>query len=127
MPLWVPAPCGPSYDGSERAATDRLILTPVNLESELEGAREDFLVVISSPPLTVRKGTSFQYPLTVRSTAGEVRYALEFGPAGMQVSDKGLVSWEVPRDFDGSQAAVAISIRDASGQEKLHSFRVRVR
>jgi hypothetical protein len=46
------------------------------------------------------------------------------GPDGLQVAPEGEVRWRIPADFGAAEAEVQVSIRDAAGQELLHTFRI---
>jgi hypothetical protein len=57
-----------------------------------------------------------------------MKYQLSSGPEGMTVSPNGKVTWKVPDEFDGEDpTTVVVSITDASGQETLHTFELRIR
>jgi hypothetical protein len=109
------------------AAADRLLLHPFDVEEALEKSGRNYLVVTSQPPLAATKGTTYTYALKVRSKRGGLKYKLEAAPTGMTLSPGGTVSWEVPTGFVEAQTNVLISITDASGQERFHSFTLDVR
>jgi hypothetical protein len=61
--------------------------------------------------------------LAVKSKKGGVRYKLESGPAGMALDGNGRLTWRTPA---GTEGDVLISVRDQSGQEVFHTFKVEV-
>jgi predicted Zn finger-like uncharacterized protein len=108
--------------GAER---DRLLLRRVNLAEQLEKTGADYLVVLSEPP-PARAGQPFAYQLDIRSKRGGVKAKLESGPKGLQVTPDGQVSWAVPAKLAEREAEVLLTLRDASGQEVFHTFRVEI-
>jgi hypothetical protein len=101
---------------------DRVVLRRLDLDEALKRQGEDYLVVLSAPPLQAELGDRFAYRLDVRSGAGGVPYRLDQGPEDMKVSDDGLLSWTVPRGFTGKTAPVLVTVRDAGGKEVFHRF-----
>jgi hypothetical protein len=104
---------------------DRLILRRVELAEQLEKSDTDYLVVVSRPPLA-KAGTAFAYRLDIRSRKGGAAVKLESGPAGLNVTAAGEVSWNVPADIEEQEAEVVVTVRDKSGQETLHRFAVEI-
>jgi hypothetical protein len=102
---------------------DQLILYRFDPEAELERSGVDYLVVTSRPPLTAKKGQELVYQLAVKSKKGGVKYKLESGPAGMALDGNGRLTWRVPA---GTEGDVLIGVRDQSGQEVFHTFKVEV-
>jgi hypothetical protein len=102
---------------------DRLVLRRVDLGSRLERSRSDYLLVASKPP-PARAGTTFSYPLDIRSRKGGVKIKLESGPEGLQVSPEGRVTWAIPANFGEPEVEVQLTISDASGQETFHNFKI---
>jgi hypothetical protein len=89
----------------------------------MDKAGVDYLMVLSRPPLA-KAGKDFSYKLDVRSNKGGVKVKLELGPDGLKVSPEGKATWAVPKDFDGPDADVVVSLSDSSGQETFHTFQV---
>ena len=85
-------------------------------------AAADKLVLTSIPPTFASAGRLFQHQIAVKSKAGGVKYKLETGPKGAKVSPTGQVRWPVPRTFNQATATLIISIKDAAGQEVLHTI-----
>ena len=84
------------------------------------------LVITSSPPPRAEPGKSWSYPLAVKSSKGPVRAKLTAGPPGMKVSDDLKVTWTVPAQPQEKEVGVALTISDGGGQEKVHSFKIRL-
>jgi len=102
-----------------------LVLHHLDLEKELEDSGIDYLYVASRPPTAVPAGATYRYQIEAKSKSGEVDFELVSGPPSMKVNREGLVTWRTPRrsneDFE-----VIVSIRDESGQQQTHSFKVSV-
>jgi hypothetical protein len=105
---------------------DRLILHRFDVQEALEKSGLDYLLVVSAPRTSARRGTTYRYAVRVKSKQGGVTYRLESGPAGMKVSPGGLLTWTVPGDFANVEATVILSVKDRSGQEIFHTFRVQI-
>lgn len=108
------------------ATDDKLILQRFNLVSLLDKAGVDYLFVASQPVTQAVKGSTYNYPLSVKSKKGGVKVKLVSGPPGMEVTADGRTTWAVPADFADAAADVILSVTDASGQEVFHSFKVTV-
>jgi hypothetical protein len=105
----------------------RLMLRHLDVEEELEKSGINYLFVISEPPPIARRGAEYGYQLSVKSKSAGVTYKLDSGPAGMAISQTGKLTWPVPADFAEQETDIIVTIRDKTGQECLHSFKVRVR
>jgi hypothetical protein len=101
---------------------DRLILHRFDAEQALEKSGIDYLLVTSQPSLVAKKGQTYHYQATVKCRKGEVKYCLDSSPKGMQISEKGLITWLVPVDFVDSETRVILSARNASGREVFQPF-----
>jgi hypothetical protein len=103
---------------------DRLVLHRFNVEAALEKSGLDYLLVTSSPPTQVKRGTLYTYQVVVKSNKGGVQWRLDSGPPGMKLSAKGVLTWPVPKDFAEAQADVLITVTDAGGREAFHRFAI---
>jgi S1-C subfamily serine protease len=101
---------------------DRLFLYRFDVDRLVAASRLDYLLVSSQPPTTARRGQTFTYPIRVLSRRGGVTYRLNAGPLGMQIGPDGKLSWVVPADFADKDVSVIVTIRDAGGQERFHTF-----
>ena len=108
------------------AADDQLILQRFNLVNLLDKAGVDYLFVASQPVTQAVKGSTYSYPLSVKSKKGGVKVKLVSGPPGMDVTADGRTTWAVPAVFADPTADVILSVTDDSGQEVFHSFKVTV-
>jgi hypothetical protein len=104
------------------ASNDRLVLKRFDPEEALQKSGLNYLVVTSQPVPTLRKGSLFLYQISVKSKQGGVTYRLDSGPPGMELSPSGLVRWPVPRDYADKLASAIVVVRDASNQERFHTF-----
>ncbi|MEM7476443.1 MAG: serine protease [Planctomycetota bacterium] len=109
-----------------KAGSDSIYIRHIDIEDLLESSDIDYLYVMSRAPNSVRTGQTFRYQVEVRSKRGGVTYSLESAPKGMSVSRSGLVTWSVPKSARGSLESVIMLVSDSSGQQKFHSFEVRV-
>jgi S1-C subfamily serine protease len=104
---------------------DQLILHRFDVDALLENSGIDYLLVTSQPPTSALREGTYTYQLTVKSKKGGIKYALDSGPEGMEISETGLVRWPVPADAKDEQAVV-ITVRDAAGQEAFHTFTIKI-
>lgn len=109
------------------AAADRLVVRRFDVGEALVRDGAAFLFVESLPPRTALRGEKWRYRPEVRSKRGGTRIAIDSCPAGMVLSDAGVLEWDVPTtQAPDSKVSVILAIRDASGQELFHSFVVLV-
>ena len=64
----------------------------------------------------------YEFKLEAASKAGGVKFALQSGPKGLTVGSDGRVAWDTPSK--AGEEAVIVSLKDASGQEAVHTFHV---
>jgi hypothetical protein len=105
-------------------ARDQLVLHKFDVLEALERSGIDYLVVTSQPPGVVARGKRLTYQVDVKSKKGGVEYKLDGGPRGMEISKAGLVTWDVPSDYNLASTPVSIGVSDASGQLVPHAFRL---
>jgi hypothetical protein len=103
---------------------DKVVLYRFDLVDLLQKSGVDYLVVTSQPVTVAVKGSEYSYQVEAKSSKGGVRYRLDSGPDGMQVSKDGLVTWKVPADYAGASADVIVNVSDAAGQERFHTFTI---
>jgi hypothetical protein len=106
---------------------DRLCLYRIDLEQAMAKSDIDYLYVASNPPPVAVKGSTYTYPIVVKSKKGGAKVKLESSPAGMKVGSDLKLTWDVPADFDQADVNVLLTVSDETGQEIFHSFRVAVR
>jgi hypothetical protein len=105
---------------------DRLVLHRVDMMQLLDKSPINYLLVASAPPAQVGVGKELQYKIEARSKKGGVTFSLEAGPKGMTVSPQGNLQWAVPADAAPGEEAIIVAVRDSTGQEVFHTFRLRV-
>lgn len=106
-------------------AADELVLYRFDLLDAMAKSGLDRPFVTSQPPTTATKGATFAYQVEVKSNRGSLQYKVESGPRNLAVSPKGKITWQVPERAE-ADVPVIISVRDASGQECLHGFTLRI-
>jgi hypothetical protein len=106
---------------------DRLVLHRFDVEEVLEKSGVEYLFVTSLPPAWARKGATYRYQVGVKSRKGGLQYRLVAGPAGLEVSKTGLVTWPVPAPYAESECEVTVAVRDQFRQEVLHTFKIALR
>ena len=105
---------------------DELVIHKFDPEKALEDSGIDYLFVDSEPPSKAIAGTTFFYPINVRSKRGGVEFKLEGAPDGMKIDGDGLVVWDVPADFKEESLFIIVVITDATGQEIYHNFELEI-
>jgi hypothetical protein len=105
---------------------DQLVARPFDLMAALDRAGIDYLFVDSLPVTAADPGKPYRYPITVQSKKGGIKFSLDSGPAGMTLSKDGVLSWQVPPSAEPGPAGVIVTIEDASGQNRFHTFNVQV-
>lgn len=99
-----------------------IVLRPFDLKGALDASGVDYLVVTSNPTTSVQRERPWQYQIEAISKAGGVKFALEFAPTGMDVSESGLVTWKPAEPLSPEGEKVIVKITDRSGEETYHSF-----
>jgi hypothetical protein len=102
-------------------SNDKIVAHPFDVRQELDKRGIDYLYVTSSPPAG-KISKPYRYKLEVASKTGGVTCALQSGPTGLTISKDGNVAWTPPSQ--PVDETVIVSVKDTSGQEVLHSFRV---
>ena len=105
---------------------DEIVLRRLDILDGMDKAGIDYLFIASSPVLGATKGRPYIYQLDVKSRRGGVSYKLDSGPPGMRLAPNGRLEWMVPANYEGSTENIILSVRDASGQEVFHSFKLLV-
>ena len=44
----------------------------------------------------------------------------------MTISNEGVLTWDVPRNYEGKEATVIVQVSDNSHQETFHSFKLSI-
>ncbi len=85
-------------------------LVEFSLDKLLEGAEDDYLAVTSSPVRKAVPGEKYSYKVEARSKTGKVKYQLESGPAGMSISEAGVITWSPPKDKPEIDESVIVKV-----------------
>jgi hypothetical protein len=105
---------------------EKLHLHRFDLDEVLEKSGVDYLIVTSQPLTVAVKGQEYTYPLVVKSKKGGLKYKVESGPKGMQISSDGKLAWKVPADCPDAEVDVILTVGDTAGQEVFHTFKIAV-
>jgi hypothetical protein len=98
----------------------------VNVDAALRNSGWDYLAVLSSPPTTVRAGTTWHYTLKLSTSAPVVSFRLLTGPETMSVSDTGECRWAVGANAPPEEQEVTIRMQNANGVIAKQVFRLAV-
>jgi hypothetical protein len=109
------------------ASRDRLLLVPFDVEDALAKSGINYLLVTSQPPAVAKRGQRLTYAVAAKAKSGGVTFQLESGPPGMTLTPQGQLRWDVPANYAEGETSVLIAVRDASGQQIFHTFRLTVR
>jgi hypothetical protein len=100
---------------------DKIVAHPLNIRQILDEKGIDYLYVTSIAPLG-KVSTPYRFKLEAASKAGGVKFSLQSGPTGLTISSDGAVAWNAPAK--PAEETVIVSLKDRSGQEALHTFRI---
>ena len=100
---------------------DKIVAHPLNIRQILDEKGIDYLYVTSIAPLG-KVATPYRFKLEAASKAGGVKFSLQSGPTGLTISSDGAVAWNAPAK--PAEETVIVSLKDGSGQEALHTFRI---
>lgn len=106
-------------------ACESIVIQELDIEQSLRKREIDFLFVESSPPRTVRRGTTFRYQIVACTSARKITFTLDAGPAGMTISPTGELSWEVPPEAEAA-GGVIVRLETDDDQSIFHSFTPRL-
>ncbi|HPN85243.1 MAG TPA: trypsin-like peptidase domain-containing protein, partial [Victivallales bacterium] len=83
------------------------------------------LNIVSAPERNVKPGTVYKYQIKTNKDNAKLKYKIELGPEGMQVSDAGLVSWKQPAHAKPSLIPIEITVSSPDSSESiLHKFKI---
>jgi hypothetical protein len=102
---------------------DRVIIRRFDFADAISRANPaNPLYVTSVPPGRFVEGQAYMY--AVKTVGGKLplRYHLDAAPVGMTISQEGLVLWNAPPTVFSDELPVSLSITDASGARRVHSF-----
>jgi hypothetical protein len=105
----------------------RALLHRFDVAEALAKTGREYLIVMSEPVRSAKRGQLYRYQLSVLSKRNPVKYELEKAPKGMTVSPTGKVEWPVPGAFPDSVSSVAIAVRDDSGQTINQTWNIEIK
>jgi hypothetical protein len=105
---------------------DRIIQRDFDLNQLLEKSGVDYLVVTSAPNTNVPAGENWRYKIETISNAEGIKFTLEFGPKGMEISNDGTLSWNVPANHSGAEKVVVL-IENEKNEAIYHNFELQVK
>jgi hypothetical protein len=104
-------------------SNDRIVQRKFDLAATLRATGEEYLMVVSVPPVRTRGGAAWAYQLKTVAKHGPVKYELPKAPEGMAVSAEGKLTWTPPRGIIG-RAPVEIKCTDAKGRITRQVFEI---
>jgi len=104
-------------------ANDKVVQRKFDLKATLDQSGEEYLMVVSVPPLRGKGGTAWEYQLKTVAKSGPVKYELPKAPEGMTVSAEGKITWTPPKGIIG-RAPVEVKSTDAKGRVVRQVFEV---
>lgn len=93
---------------------------------ELEDSDLDYLIVLSSPPDQVKRGTKFSYKPEVKTNAKKWVIELMDAPEGAKVVNENTVEWDVPKDYDEEKVDFLLRIETPNEDELFHDFELNI-
>jgi hypothetical protein len=106
-------------------ALDTIYLQRFVIDEAIQKLTEPYLFVTSVPPPALRPSTRLSYQIEARSLKGGVKYLLDAGPPGAQISPEGVITWTIASNVEGMQTFV-VHVSDASNIEIFHTFNIDV-
>lgn len=101
---------------------DRIIIQHFDLAEELGKSQSDYLFVTSSPEKHFQPGKPYEIRIEVASRSPGLEFELRSGPEGMEVSNDGVVKWDVPANFTERTVSVFVGIRNSADKSIVESF-----
>jgi hypothetical protein len=118
---------GDSFSDFKRG--DKIAVKITSFDGEKYGSSKTLTLEVAntSPRITEHNeikfdGKIFSYQVKAFDLDGDsLTYTLKEAPQGMTITQNGLITWNVPADFDG-KAPVTISVTDGHGGEAVFPF-----
>lgn len=98
-----------------------LHLHAVKVRDLLDTSGEEYLLVMSRPPLLAPRGKRWTYTPDVWSKKGGVKVEVVSGPPGLK-EGVGTLTWDVPADMLDTAVAVELKVSDAGGKSLTQKF-----
>lgn len=106
--------------------SNALLLLDVDLLRYVQESNMGFLHVTSTPPASVMAGTLFTYHIETQTNRDGLRFQLDSGPAGMEVSVLGRVQWNTDPSHAKRSFSCRVSVSSRDGMVAHHQFVVKV-
>jgi hypothetical protein len=104
-------------------SNDKVVQRKFDLKATLDSSGEEYLMVVSVPPLRGKGGAAWEYQLKTVAKSGPVKYELPKAPEGMKVDAEGKITWTPPKGVIG-RAPVEVKGTDAKGKVVRQVFEV---
>ncbi|MCI0704232.1 MAG: hypothetical protein L0241_24505 [Planctomycetia bacterium] len=104
-------------------ANDKIVQRKFDLKTTLDATGEDYLMLVSVPPLRAKGGVVWEYQLKTVAKSGPLKYELPKAPEGMTVSAEGKLTWTPPKGVIG-RAPVEVKGIDTKGKVVRQVFEV---
>ncbi|WP_147870350.1 putative Ig domain-containing protein [Stieleria maiorica] len=102
---------------------DRIDLRSFDVENALASSDVDYFFVDSLAVTVAQCGEQYRYQLSVKSRQKGFRFRLERGPRGMQITEDGTLTWNVP-GIPGEHHLVVVAVVRGDSREAHHTFRI---
>ena len=106
--------------------SNRLESYELDVLKVLDESGVDYLFVKPSALPGVQLGKDYKTQIPIQSKRGGVKCTLQSGPSGLQVSESGLITWRVPKDYSEAAPKLIVEIADASNRTILHTQTLQV-
>lgn len=103
-------------------SNDQVLLKEFDLKRELAEAKLDHFFITSSPDRFFTPGSTYRYQIEVQTNQRKVECTLTSAPEGMSISDKGLITWRVPKNFTDETVDVIVSVTAGEIHQSYDNF-----
>jgi len=94
--------------------------------NEIETETKKVLLITSLPELHGGRGTKYNYQVSTSQDESDLQYRLDSAPLGMRISDKGLITWDIPLNFKLNTFSVILMIIEDTGHEVYYIFKIEI-
>ena len=103
-------------------SNDQVIMKEFDLKGELAESKLDHFFISSSPDRNFTPGGTYRYQIEVQTNQRKIEYTLTSAPEGMSISDKGLITWRVPKNFSNDTVDVIVSVTAGEIHQSYDNF-----
>jgi hypothetical protein len=100
-------------------------LVRADLQELLTEGGGEYLHIVSSPPRVAQVGEPYTYTMQVIASSKKVKFNVESAPAGLKISNDGVIKWTPKTKPVGGTERIIIAV-SAGEKEMFHSFEVSV-